>query len=254
MIDTGQRMTRIVEYDTVRVVALQGSPESHLAFSECARPPAVGDVGTVVDLTEPHDPDDSRTRFVVESNEGGAAMTWLAEFSRDELQVLSRPGSAVFLSIQPGVPELIARLRQHWLATASSQDIHRLYVETHNVLPLTSDMGGFYGVSTAGALFEFHWEGDERGRLVTDERAVHSTWFQAAKKYPELAAFLPHRPPSAQVCEVCGGTGTPANLPEHLADVIVCYCGGAGWLPPATAQAPRPAVRQKKRWWQFWCK
>ena len=248
-------MTRILEYDTVRVVALRGSAESHLAFSESARPPAVGDVGTVVHLTEPYDTDDPRTRFIVESNEGGAAMAWLAEFSGDELQVLSRPGSVMFLSAQPGVPELIARLRQQWLTTASPQDIHRPYVETQNVLPLASDMGGFYGVTTSGELLEFVWDGDERGIVVTDERAVHSTWFQAAKKYPELAVFLPDRPPSAQACELCEGTGTPADLPEQLADVIVCYCGGSGWLPRGTEQAPRlAAARQEKRWWQFWRK
>lgn len=247
-------MTRILEYDTVRVVALQGSAESHLAFSESVRPPAVGDVGMVVHLTEPHDPDDPRTRFIVESNEGGAAMTWLAEFSGDELQVLSRPGSAMFLSAQPGVPEIVARLRQRWLATASPQDIHRPYVETQNVLPLASDLGGFYGVTTSGDFLEFQWDRDERGRLVTDERAVHSAWFQAAKKYPELAAFLPNRPPLVQDCEMCAGTGTPAELPEHLADVIVCYCGGAGWLPRATEQAPRLVVHQENRWWQFWRK
>jgi len=200
-------MSRILEYDTVRVVALHGSPESHLAFSEAARPPAVGDVGTVVDLTE--------------------------------------PGSAMFLSVQPGVPELVARLRQQWLATASPQDRHRPYVERQNVLPLASDMDGFYAVSTSGAFLEFQWDAEERGRLVTDERAVHSTWFQAAKKYPEFAVFLPDRPPSAQVCAICAGSGTPANLPEHLADAIVCYCGGAGWLPPAMEQAPRFAVHEK---------
>lgn len=182
-------------------------------------------------------------------------MTWLAEFSGDELQVLSRPGSAMFLSAQSGVPELIARLRQQWLVTASPQDIHRPYVETQNVLPLASDMGGLYGVTTSGGFLEFQWDGDERGRVVTDERAAHSTWFQAAKKNPELAVFLPDRPPLAQACELCGGTGTPADLPEQLADVIVCYCGGAGWLPRATEQAPRLVVaRQEKRWWQFWRK
>ena len=182
MIDTVNAMSRILEYDTVRVVALHGSPESHLAFSESARPPALGDIGTVVHLTAPYDPDDSRTRFIVESNEGGAAMTWLAEFSRSELQVLSRQGSAMFLSVQPGVPELVARLREHWLAAASPQDIHRPYVEGENVLPLASDMGGFYGVTTSGELLEFQWDGEERGRLVMDERAVHSTWFQAARR------------------------------------------------------------------------
>ena len=160
----------------------------------------------------------------------------------------------MFLAVQPGVPDLVARLRQQWLATASPQDIHRPYVETKNVLPLASDMGGFYGVTPSGEFLEFLWDGDERGGFVTDERTIHSTWFQAAKKYPELAVFLPSRPPWAQACEMCGGTGTPADLPEHLANVIVCYCGGAGWLPPATEQAPRLVLQREKRWWELWRK
>jgi hypothetical protein len=244
-------MAHILEYDTVRIVALHGSAESHLALSESVRPPAVGDVGTVLDLTGSSDPRDPRTRFIVESNEGGAAMTWLAEFSSDELEVLSRPGSAMFLAAQPGVPELVARLRQQWLATASPQDIRRPYVERLNVLPLASDMGGFHGVTTAGQLLEFQWDAEEDGKVVADERAAHSAWFQAAKKYPEFRVFLPKRPPAAPACDSCGGTGTP-HVPEHLRDVIVCYCGGAGWLPPATEQAPRLDVPHKKRWWKFW--
>jgi hypothetical protein len=102
-----------------------------------------------------------------------------------------------------------------------------------------------------GEFLEFQWDGEERGTLVTDERTVHSAWFQAAKTYPELRVFLPARPPAAQACDSCGGTGTP-HLPEHLRDVIVCYCGGAGWLPPAMKPAPRLNVTHQKPWWKFW--
>jgi hypothetical protein len=84
-------MARIIEYDTVRVVALNGSPESHLAISDPVRVPIIGDLGIVVHLTPTYDPDDPRTRFIVESVEGGATCVWLAEFSREELELVSSP-------------------------------------------------------------------------------------------------------------------------------------------------------------------
>jgi hypothetical protein len=82
-------MQRIIEYDTVRIVRLVGSAESHLAVSYATRVPAVGDQGTVVDLTPPHsDPDDPTTQYIVESVE------WLAMFSRDELELVIDPDSS----------------------------------------------------------------------------------------------------------------------------------------------------------------
>jgi hypothetical protein len=79
---------RIIEFDTVRVIAMMGSPESHLSTSGAVRPPAVGDLGTVVDLTPTSDPDNPATRFIVERTDGGAGCIWLAEFSREELEIV----------------------------------------------------------------------------------------------------------------------------------------------------------------------
>jgi hypothetical protein len=83
-------MARIIEYDTVRVVALRGSAESHLAYSESLRSPVIGDLGTVVHLTPTWNPDDPSTRFIVESTDGGAGCVWLAEFAADELEFVHR--------------------------------------------------------------------------------------------------------------------------------------------------------------------
>ena len=79
-------MTNIVEFDTVRVVALQNSPESHLAISQFDRPPAIGDLGTVVGYTSPYDPQHPATRFIVESCATDGRTIWLAEFSHDEIE------------------------------------------------------------------------------------------------------------------------------------------------------------------------
>ena len=86
-------MNRIIEFDTVRIVALHGTPESHLAVADAERPPRVGDLGTVVHLVPTFDADDPATRFIVESSEGGPSWVWLAEFGRDELELVARPGA-----------------------------------------------------------------------------------------------------------------------------------------------------------------
>jgi hypothetical protein len=82
---------RIIEFDTVRVTSLVGSPQSRVMISECVRPPAVGDYGTVVHLSPTSNPDDPLTRFIVESNDGGATPAWVAEFAQEEIQFVSRP-------------------------------------------------------------------------------------------------------------------------------------------------------------------
>lgn len=81
---------RIIEFDTVRITKLHGSAESHLAIAHHERLPGVGDEGTVMHLT-PDDPDNPATIFTVESNDGGPGCVWLADFSRDELEFVSRP-------------------------------------------------------------------------------------------------------------------------------------------------------------------
>jgi hypothetical protein len=80
----------IEEFDVVRIVALVGTAESHLAISDPKRPPAIGDEGTVLEL--PAMVYGGRKRgFIVESTEAGAeGSAWLAEFSRDELELVFR--------------------------------------------------------------------------------------------------------------------------------------------------------------------
>ncbi|MBW3563355.1 MAG: L,D-transpeptidase family protein [Acidobacteria bacterium] len=56
---------------------------------------------------------------------------------------------------------------------------------------------------------------------------------QGAKRYPELTDLLPKRPDDAQTCEFCDGSGLANDLPEHLRESIVCFCGGLGWIASA---------------------
>jgi hypothetical protein len=55
---------------------------------------------------------------------------------------------------------------------------------------------------------------------------------QGAKKYPELRALIPARPPDAVTCEDCKGLGDMPGLPT-----FVCSCGGCGWLVPGESRA-----------------
>ena len=84
-------MKRIIEFDTVRVVALHGTPESHLGVLDAERPPRIGDLATVVDLIA--GPPGAGTRYIAEVGYPDGRMVWLAEFSADELEFVSRPAA-----------------------------------------------------------------------------------------------------------------------------------------------------------------
>ena len=84
-------MQSIIEFDTVRVIALRSPAEQHLASSHAKRLPRVGDTGTVVHLLRDGDSDSRATRFIVESCENDGTWVWLAEFDRSEIELVSRP-------------------------------------------------------------------------------------------------------------------------------------------------------------------
>jgi hypothetical protein len=83
-------MIRLIEFDTVRVIALHGTAADHLVARASDRTPQLGDIATIVHLTS--DPDDHYTRYIVEQLMENGATAWLAEFERDELEFVSRPG------------------------------------------------------------------------------------------------------------------------------------------------------------------
>src|SRR5436305_556584 len=105
-------VSRIIEFDVVRITALAGSPESHLAVGDCARPPAIGETGTVVHLTPTWDPEDPNTRYIVELNESDGSLVWLAEFSRNEIEFVARPTRAV--PLDEVAQNSIEQLREQW--------------------------------------------------------------------------------------------------------------------------------------------
>lgn len=60
--------------------------------------------------------------------------------------------------------------------------------------------------------------------VVDHPRLINLALYQGARLYPWLLGLLPERPADAQICSQCDGTG-------HLPLNLICYCGGAGWVP-----------------------
>jgi hypothetical protein len=76
----------IAERDAVRIVSLTGSAEDHLVRATSERPPRVGDVGTVVDIT-------ARLggvgrHYTVELRHPDSRIVWLAVFAAHELEIV----------------------------------------------------------------------------------------------------------------------------------------------------------------------
>ena len=76
---------------------------------------------------------------------------------------------------------------------------------------------------------------DEPGviEVVPEERLRNMGLFRGTKLHPDLQFLLPSKPPEAIVCPDCRGTGK-VPFPEsskHLADAVICSCGGIGWVP-----------------------
>lgn len=107
-----------------------------------------------------------------------------------------------------------------------------------NLLPMMLDFGGCCGIRPNGDIFSFIWDAPYDLRPENDTRICNLVLFQGAKKYPELADLVPSRPADAVNCHYCNGTGIDRYVAEHAlnSDVIVCYCGGLGWLPEDEGQ------------------
>jgi hypothetical protein len=106
-----------------------------------------------------------------------------------------------------------------------------------NALPLYFDWSAFMALLPDGHIVWVPYD-EEPGdiQVVQEEHVRNIGLFRGAKLHPKLQFLLPTKPPNAIDCPDCRGTGK-LTFPlgsEHLADRIVCFCGGIGWLPPGT--------------------
>jgi hypothetical protein len=111
-------------------------------------------------------------------------------------------------------------------------DLRELAAEL-NALLMFLDFGGCYAIRPDGEIISFLWDKPYNLEYENDPRIRNLVLFQGAKKYPELDKLVPPRPPDAEDCSHCGGTGVE-SMNEKLGfdeERLVCYCGGLGWLP-----------------------
>jgi hypothetical protein len=109
-------------------------------------------------------------------------------------------------------------------------DLRTLAAEL-GLLPVLLDMGGCMGLRPSGEVVSFPWDDPRQVKVESDERVRNIVLFRSGLKYPPLMALKPQRPPEAPTCSHCSGSGKASGMPGRLADSIVCYCGGLGWLP-----------------------
>lgn len=116
----------------------------------------------------------------------------------------------------------------------------RACAEAH-ALPLYLDWTGCLAIRPDGEVIFIDDESYEV-REVEDERVRNLGLFQGSRRDPDLRCLVPLRPTDASDCPDCHGAG---KLPfrgdhAHLAEVVICSCGGLGWEPASPANPAGP--------------
>ncbi len=140
--------------------------------------------------------------------------------------------SALSEKIEAALRAFIANPEPCLIGLENPLDFRKLAAEL-NALPMFLDFGGCYVIRPNGEIVSFIWDEPYNLESENDPRIRNLVLFQGAKKYPELSELVPSRPPDAEDCSHCNGTGIE-QMNEKLGfneERIVCYCGGLGWLP-----------------------
>jgi hypothetical protein len=118
--------------------------------------------------------------------------------------------------------EEISRLSNKLAEDSSSADVREAARITGGV-PAHIDMTGILVVLTEGKVAFFDTE-TRTVRDVEDDSWRTIARVSAAKKYPELQPLVPERPPDAQTCVECEGSGMVMGM------AICGNCYGLGWI------------------------
>ena len=117
-------------------------------------------------------------------------------------------------------------------------------IRASNALPTLEDWSAFAAITRDCELVWVDRDPPYSTRPIDDPRHRRFALFEASKRFPSLESLCPTRPDDARTCEHCDGTGRSSLGIEHetvrlggrdrsvreIADGIVCYCGGVGWL------------------------
>jgi hypothetical protein len=140
--------------------------------------------------------------------------------------------------------DLIERKIAEFVRGEAFEDCRKAAGSAH-ALPLYLDWTACMALRPDGELIWIDYDEPHQVRPVEDEPERNLGLFQGSRRDPDLRFLVPPRPPDALECPVCKGTGrlTFPEGHEHLAERVVCSCGGLGWLPPSSASPVRPPGR-----------
>jgi hypothetical protein len=125
-------------------------------------------------------------------------------------------------------------IREYTSEASDKPEYLKYYAKIYDLLPIYNTWTHAYGLRSDGTLFLFSTDAEEMTiEEERDERLKNLALYQGAKKYPAISSLVPHRPTDAIDCSGCGGQGK-IEIAGMDPDVIVCYCGGLGWLPKGT--------------------
>jgi hypothetical protein len=101
----------------------------------------------------------------------------------------------------------------------------------HSVLPLWGDLDCTWALNRDGEIIAFP-DGISLDMHIEDDPLRRNTALvQGSKLYPEIAALIPARPSDAQTCPDCNGSGMNPVTSNPKYAMVICLCGGTGWLP-----------------------
>jgi hypothetical protein len=123
------------------------------------------------------------------------------------------------------MPPNLQELVKQWVGDGRRTDPPTEDPESDAVFVYGGPGACFYLKPSGDVLRWDMWDGV--GTTMDDGPAKVSVIVCAAQHRPELAAWLPVRPPHAHDCDSCDGRGW---LRPPLPEIICSACSGLGWL------------------------
>jgi hypothetical protein len=139
------------------------------------------------------------------------------------------------IQLTPSQRQQVERSIAEFIADSSSVYTYAFgAIARLNALPLFFDWTAFMALLPDGQIVWVPYDeapGDIE--VVQEERVRNMGLFQSSKLHPELQFLVPPKPTDAIDCPDCRGTGRLPFPPgsEYIAERLICYCGGLGWLP-----------------------
>lgn len=115
--------------------------------------------------------------------------------------------------------------------TGDQTDICKI-VSEQNFLPIFYEWTTFCSVRPNGEMVWCDYDNPQKMEVEHNERLRNIAMVKGIKRFPELQPFLPQRKSDDIDCPYCESTeNTRQAMPEHLQNVLNCYCGRLGWIP-----------------------